>query len=158
MAASSVETGPVPEKPDENDDLIGAYKDLIRSYLAIRPSGLRKKISDAIGTNRSFVTQITNPNYRVPIPSQYILKIMDVCHLSAVERSNFMKAYLAAHPGQAELLNAGSSSKESSYTVDLSSVEDADTREMIKRSLRSVAETLIAMSNRDKSEKQDRPG
>ena len=143
------------EKTDENDDLIGTYKDLIRSYLAIRPSGLRKKISDAIGTNRSFVTQITNPNYRVPIPSQYILKIMDVCHLSTLERSNFIKAYLAAHPGNADLLSARSSSKDASYTVDLSSVEDSESREMIKRSLRSVAETLIAMSNRDKGGKQD---
>ncbi len=157
MVENSLEAGSVPEKPDENDDLIGAYKDLIRSYLAIRPSGLRKKISDAIGTNRSFVTQITNPNYRVPIPSQYISKIMDVCHLTVVERSNFMNAYLAAHPGQADLLNARSSAKEASFTVDLSTVEDVETREMIKRSLRSVAETLIAMSNRDKTEKQD-PG
>jgi hypothetical protein len=144
-----------PEKPDENEDLIWAYKDLIRGYLAIRPSGLRKKISDAIGTNRSFVSQITNPNYRVPIPSQYIHTIMDLCHLSPVERAAFLNAYLAAHPANTELTKNKTSSKDNVYSIDLSSVSDEETRELIKRSLRVLAETLISLSNRDKSEHQE---
>ncbi len=143
------------DKPDENEDLIGTYKDLIRGYLAIRPSGLRKKISDAIGTNRSFVSQITNPNYRVPIPSHYIHKIMDVCHLSPVERAKFLEAYIAAHPGHAELLNNKTSSKDNVFSIDLSSVTDDESRELIRRSLRVVAETLVAMSHRDRPENQE---
>jgi hypothetical protein len=145
----------VADKPDENEDLIGAYKDLIRGYLAIRPSGLRKKISDAIGTNRSFVSQITNPNYRVPIPSHYIHKIMDVCHLSPVERARFLEAYIAAHPGHAELLSNKTSSKNNVFSIDLSGVQDDETRELIKRSLRVVADTLMAMSHKDRPDNQE---
>jgi hypothetical protein len=146
----------VAEKPNDDEHLISDYKVLIRSYLAIRPAGLRKKISEAIGTNRSFVTQITNPNYRVPIPSQYIHKIMDVCNLSPVERANFVKAYLEAHPSNVDLLGVQTSSdSETALTIDLSAVEDATTREMIKRSLRNIADILIKVAGRNRNGKRD---
>lgn len=129
------------------DELIRAYKDKLRRYLEIRPSGLRKKISDEIGTNRSFVSQITNPRYSVPIPSHYIHKIMDICHLSAVERSEFISAYLAAHPGQAELIGNQSISESDKFKIDLSAVSDMQQREIIKHTLKNMAETLIALAN-----------
>ena len=37
-----------------------------------RPSGTRLKLAAALGKNRSFVTQITNPAYPVPIPAQHL--------------------------------------------------------------------------------------
>ncbi|MBK1869590.1 hypothetical protein [Taklimakanibacter albus] len=125
-------------------ELVAAYKELLRSYLEKRPSGLRKRISDAIGTNRSFVSQITNPKYSVPIPSHYIHTLMSVCHLSPVERSEFLTAYLAAHPGQAELLD--NSAMVDSITIDLSAVKDEAQRSLIKRTLKGTAESLIAMA------------
>lgn len=137
------------DKGDDSDDLIAAYKEALRGYLAVRPSGLRKKISEAIGTNRSFVSQITNPNYRVPIPPHYVQIIMDVCHLAPAERATFLNAYIAAHPAHAEFTNRTPNSKETTFFVDLSAVRDDETREQIRRALRVVAETLIAMSRKD---------
>jgi hypothetical protein len=140
----------VAERQDDNEDLIAAYKDLLRGYLAVRPSGLRKKISEAIGTNRSFVSQITNPNYRVPVPPHYVRIIMDVCHLSPAERGTFLNAYIAAHPAHAELTGRQPVSRETGMFIDLSAVRDDEIRDHIRRSLRVVAETMIAMSPKDK--------
>jgi hypothetical protein len=137
------------ERQDDNEDLIAAYKELLRGYLAVRPSGLRKKISEAIGTNRSFVSQITNPNYRVPVPPHYVQIIMDVCHLSPAERGMFLNAYITAHPAHAELSGRQQVPRETGMFIDLSAVRDDETRDQIRRSLRVVAETMIAMSLRD---------
>lgn len=130
----------------DSEDLIRAYKEILRSFLETRPSGFRKKISDAIGTNRSFVSQITNPNYRVPIPSHYVHTIMEVCHLSPIERTDFLSAYLAAHPGQAELINNRELSGKDSFSIDLSSVNDTHERDLIKQALKQLADTMMALS------------
>jgi hypothetical protein len=86
--------------PDKAEDPIGLYKRLLRTYLDRRPSGTRQRIATAIGTHRSFVSQITNPGYRVPLPAQHVATIMAVCHFSPEERAAFLAAYEAAHPGQ----------------------------------------------------------
>ena len=126
-------------------ELVAAYKELLRGYLEKRPSGLRKRMSDAIGTNRSFVSQITNPKYSVPIPSHYVHKLIAVCHLSAAERDEFLAAYLAAHPGQAELLDNNAMADE--ITIDLSAVRDEGQRSLIKQALKAMAESLIALAS-----------
>ncbi len=126
-------------------ELVAAYKELLRAYLEKRPSGLRKRISDAIGTNRSFVSQITNPKYSVPIPSHYVHKLIAICHLSPAERDEFLAAYLAAHPGQAELLD--NSAMIDSITIDLSAVKDEGQRYLIKQALKGTAESLIALAS-----------
>lgn len=125
-------------------ELVAAYKELLRAYLEKRPSGLRKRISDAIGTNRSFVSQITNPKYSVPIPSHYVHKLIAICHLSPAERSAFLTAYLEAHPGQAELLD--NSAIIDTITIDLSAVKDEAQRSLIKQTLKGTAESLIAIA------------
>lgn len=125
---------------------VSAYKDILREAIEIRPSGLRKKISDAIGTNRSFVSQITNPNYKVPIPPHYIQPIMDVCHLSPLERARFLDAYLAVHPAQAALVNGQQLDDSGKFTIDLSAVGDTHQQEIIRHTLRTLAETMISMT------------
>lgn len=128
-------------------ELIATYKELLKGYLEKRPSGLRKRISDAIGTNRSFVSQITNPKYSVPIPSQYLHTLIAVCHLTPLEREEFLAAYLAAHPGQVELLQNGGLASSDSVTIDLSSVEDHTERTLIKETLKHLADSLISLAN-----------
>ena len=86
--------------PDKAEDPIGLYKRLLREYLDRRPSGTRQRIASAIGTHRSFISQITNPSYRVPLPAQHVATIMAVCHFSPEERAAFLTAYEAAHSGQ----------------------------------------------------------
>ena len=128
------------------NDPIAAYKELLRDFLAKRPSGLRKKISDAIGTNRSFVSQITNPKYSVPIPSHYVQKIIAVCHLTPSERTQFLEAYVEAHPGQTELLVSGAIADAYAVTIDLSAVKDETQRDLIRQTLKYTAESLIALA------------
>lgn len=80
------------------DDLVGEYKTVLRTVIERRPSGMRQRLAEALGTTRSFVSQITNPTYATPIPAQYIPAILDVCHFSEAERARFLAAYRAAHP------------------------------------------------------------
>jgi hypothetical protein len=79
---------------------VAAYKAILRTVLDNRPSGTRLKLAAALGKNRSFVSQITNPGYPVPIPAQHIEIIFEVCHLSPADRSAFLLAYRDAHPGR----------------------------------------------------------
>lgn len=85
-----------PAEPDE--DLVGAYKRILRAVLERRPSGMRQRLAEALGTTRSFVSQITNPSYATPIPAQYIQAIFEVCHFSEGERNRFLAVYRRAHP------------------------------------------------------------
>jgi hypothetical protein len=82
------------------DNNVADYKTILRQVLDNRPSGTRLKLAAALGKNRSFVTQITNPAYLVPIPAKHVAIIFDVCHLSANERAAFLEAYGRAHPGR----------------------------------------------------------
>lgn len=82
-------------------ELIARYKRILRNYLDQRPSGVRQKIAQVLGTHKSFVSLITNPNDPTPIPARHLEAIMDVCYLSAREKKEFLEAYNLAHPDQA---------------------------------------------------------
>ena len=82
------------------DSNVAEYKIILRKVLDIRPSGTRLKLAAALGKNRSFVSQITNPAYLVPIPAKHVAIILEVCHLSGAERAAFLDAYGRAHPGR----------------------------------------------------------
>jgi hypothetical protein len=82
------------------DRHVADYKLILRRVLDNRPSGTRLKLAAALGKNRSFVTQITNPAYLVPIPAKHVAIIFEVCHLSGAERAAFLEAYGRAHPGR----------------------------------------------------------
>ena len=82
------------------DPNVALYKVILRRVLDNRPSGTRLKLAAALGKNRSFVTQITNPAYLVPIPAKHVAIIFEVCHLSGVERAAVLEAYGRAHPGR----------------------------------------------------------
>jgi hypothetical protein len=90
----------LPAASAPREELIAAYKRLLQTYLDRRPSGLRLKIAKAIGKHRSFVSQIANPAYSVPIPSRHLETISRICHFSPEERRTFLAAYAAAHPNQ----------------------------------------------------------
>lgn len=82
-------------------ELISSYKSVLRGYLDQRPSGVRQKIAQVLGTHKSFVSLITNPSDATPIPARHLEAIMDVCHLSTAEKKHFLVAYNLAHPEQA---------------------------------------------------------
>lgn len=84
--------------PDAVVDPVQAYKRVLQDVLDRRPSGTRQRLAHALERNRSFVTQISNPSYTVPIPAPHVATIFEVCHFSGAERTAFLDAYRRAHP------------------------------------------------------------
>src|SRR5271155_5585066 len=77
---------------------VAAYKRIFKDVLDSRPSGMRIRLAHAMGKNRSFVSQISNPAYPVPIPAQHLNTIFDVCHFPPPAKAAFLRAYARAHP------------------------------------------------------------
>jgi hypothetical protein len=83
---------------------VAAYKSILQAVMNNRPSGTRQRLAVAIGKNRSFVSQITNPIYPTPVPAQHLETIFQICHFSPAERETFLIAYRRAHPGRLEVV------------------------------------------------------
>lgn len=94
--------------PASRAEIIASYKTLLRSFLERRPSGLRGRLAMALGKHKSFVSQIANPAYTVPIPAGDLPIIFEICHLSAQERQGFLDLYRQAHPERSRRLEAPS--------------------------------------------------
>jgi hypothetical protein len=83
-------------------ETVADYKRLLQAVCDNRPSGTRGRLAVALGTNRSFVSQIVNPAYAMPIPAQHLETIFEVCHFSPADRAAFLDVYDNAHPGRRE--------------------------------------------------------
>ena len=93
--------------PTGEKDAIAAYKTVFKAVLDKRPSGMRLRLADALGKNRSFISQISNPIYATPIPAQHLNTIFQLCHFSAAEKAAFLAAYADAHPQRADSMKGG---------------------------------------------------
>jgi hypothetical protein len=82
----------------EEVNAVAEYKRVFKEVLDSRPSGMRIRLAHAMGKNRSFVSQISNPSYPVPIPVQHLNTIFDVCHFPSPAKAAFLRAYARAHP------------------------------------------------------------
>jgi len=82
--------------------MVAAYKRLLQAVCDNRPSGTRGRLAVALGTNRSFVSQLVNPAYAMPIPAGHLATIFEVCRFSPSERAAFLQAFDQAHPGRRE--------------------------------------------------------
>jgi hypothetical protein len=80
---------------------VADYKRILQQVLDNRPGGTRLRLAEALGKNRSFISQIANPAYSVPIPARHIERIFETCHFLGAEKAQFMKAYQRAHPDRA---------------------------------------------------------
>jgi hypothetical protein len=93
--------GPVAEVAfDEPGEVtaVAEYKRIFKEVLDSRPSGMRIRLAHAMGKNRSFVSQISNPAYPVPVPFQHLNTIFEVCHFPPAAKEAFLRAYARAHP------------------------------------------------------------
>ena len=104
-------------------DAVAAYKAVFKAVLDKRPSGMRLRLADALGKNRSFISQISNPIYATPIPAQHLATIFQLCHFSAAEKAAFLAAYAEAHPQRAYPMKAGR--KERTVTLQVPSLGSA---------------------------------
>ena len=88
-------------RPVADSSAVTEYKRVLQQVLENRPAGTRLRLAEALGKNRSFISQITNPSYSVPIPAAHIERIFETCHFLAAEKAEFMDAYRRAHPNRA---------------------------------------------------------
>jgi hypothetical protein len=91
-------------KPEVLQARVAAYKAILQEVLDARPSGMRQRLAEVLGKNRSFISQISNPAYAVPIPVQHVERIVEVCHFSPREKERFLTAYRKAHPRRLQIL------------------------------------------------------
>jgi len=91
-------------KTEAAPEQVAAYKRLLQKVLDNRPSGMRQRLAEALGKNRSFISQISNPAYLTPIPAQHIEAIFEICHFSPREKEQFLAAYRDAHHRRLQLL------------------------------------------------------
>ena len=104
-------------------EAVASYKAIFKTVLDKRPSGMRLRLADALGKNRSFISQISNPIYATPIPAQHLATIFQLCHFSAAEKAAFLAAYAEAHPQRANTMKAGR--KERTITLQAPSLGSA---------------------------------
>jgi len=86
-------------------DAVVEYKTVLKRVLDNRPSGTRQRLARALGKNRSFISQIANPAYPVPIPVQHLETMFELCHFSQADRQEFLAAYGRAHPRRFALVH-----------------------------------------------------
>ena len=102
---------------DAPDATVADYKRLLQLVCDKRPSGTRGRLALALGTNRSFVSQLVNPVYPMPVPAQHLETIFEVCHFSSTERAAFLAAYDQAHPGRRDSGEALAATRAITLTV-----------------------------------------
>ena len=132
------------------EELVAAYKRLLQEFIDRRPSGLRLKIAKAIGKHRSFVSQITNPSYPIPVPARHLETIFRICHLAPEERQSFMAAYEAAHPRQPRDARrlARRVRERRVIEIDLPVVDDPALEREMEEFLRHMARQLEKLARR----------
>jgi DNA-binding transcriptional regulator YdaS (Cro superfamily) len=113
-----------------------------------RPSGTRQKLAAAIGTHPSFVSQITNPTLRVPLPAQHIPTIFRTCHFSPEEQAEFLALYARAHPAQFGAIEELSEIERDVIRIPVPDLGDRDTREAVEQLVREFAERVITLVSR----------
>jgi hypothetical protein len=117
--------------PLEEGNAVAAYKQILRDVLEQRPAGIRRRLAEVLGKNRSFITHLSNPIYSVPIPAQYVESILAVCHFSIGEREAFLAAYERAHPGRLARPTARTTWR--TFTLRLPDLNDPDRNAQLDR-------------------------
>lgn len=123
---------------------LAKYKGVLQRVLENRPSGTRQRLAQALGKNRSFVSQIANPSYPVPIPAQHIETIFEVCHFSLEERRGFLDAYRRAHARRR--LNASEGPKRRVISVTVPDLGDIRRNQAIDEAVAEFAARLVRLT------------
>jgi len=127
---------------------VAAYKRIFRDVLDSRPSGMRIRLAHAMGKNRSFVSQISNPAYPVPIPVQHLNTIFELCHFPPQAKTAFLRAYARAHPRRIGRLTE--SSHERMLTLHLPDLGSSKRNAQLDSLLQEFARRLVAIVRDEK--------
>ena len=129
----------------ERADTVGAYKAVLKRVLDTRPSGTRHRLAIALGKNRSFISQIANPVYAVPIPLQHLETIFEICHFTAPDRREFLAAYAQAHPRRLDVVKKSAVTREVTLTVP--DFGDARRNRLLDETIAEIARRLARFSD-----------
>jgi hypothetical protein len=126
---------------------IAAYKTLLRDCIDRRPAGMRARIASALGKHKSFVSQLTNPIYPMPVPARHVETIFEICHFSPEERRNFLKAYTRAHPEKTReaIQESASPTGRKTLSLEIPALGDPRKQRALESLLREFAERLAAL-------------
>lgn len=132
------------------ENLVAAYKSVLQAALDRRPSGTRQRIAEVLGKHKSFVSQIANPAYAVPIPSEHIAAIMELCHFSPEERRTFLDAYVEAHPNRSQLIKPrGKAGLTHTLHISVPAFANAEKQREVEETIRQLAARIIALARED---------
>jgi hypothetical protein len=120
---------------------LAEYKKILKQVLDIRPSGTRQRLATALGKNRSFISQIANPAYPMPIPATHLDTLFDVCHFSDQEKRKFLDLYQQAHPGRLRLVSSQTQTRR--ISVELPDLGDATRNQMLETLFETMARHLV---------------
>jgi len=122
---------------------VANYKTILRSVIAERPSGMGQRLSDALGKNRSFISQISNPNYKIPVPYKHLEDIFKVCGFSMDQREAFLEEYCLAHPKYATYINEAEQAKDPANTIVLPKTGNKKIDDDIKKAVLKLAHDMV---------------
>jgi hypothetical protein len=135
-------------EPAVEEGAVAAYKSIFKAVLDKRPSGMRLRLAHVLGKNRSFISQIANPAYQIPIPVQHLNTIFEVCHFSPAEKAAFLAAYGRAHPRRAGRLSGVPS--ERLVTLHLPDLGSPKRNRELESLLHDFVRRLIALLQEEK--------
>jgi hypothetical protein len=122
---------------------VAEYKRIFKEVLDSRPSGMRIRLAHAMGKNRSFVSQISNPAYPVPVPVQHLNTIFEVCHFPPAAKQEFLRVYARAHPRR--LGQLAKTPRDRTLTLHLSDLGSAGRNGKVDALLQEFAHRLTAI-------------
>jgi hypothetical protein len=131
-------TAPVSADPVAGEP-VAAYKRILQRIIDKRPSGMRLKIAHALGKHKSFVSQITNPIYPVPVPARHLDTIFEICRFTPEERAEFLEAYARAHPARAPRSSSAGGSGHRILTIEVPLLADPKKQEALEDLIRQFA-------------------
>jgi hypothetical protein len=135
---------------------IAAYKAVLLSVLDSRPSGTRQRLAEALGKNRSFISQIVNANYPTPIPAQHLETIFSICRFTPQDRKEFLVAYGRAHPGRLDTAQPPRRTRK--VMVELPDFGSAALNEQADDLLQGVARGITNLLSRSRRDDDDPTG
>ena len=131
----------------ERGDAVSEYKAVLKRVLDTRPSGTRHRLAVALGKNRSFISQIANPVYAVPIPRQHVETVLEICHFTASDRREFLSAYSKAHPRRFDVVRKRAGIRKVTLTV--ADLGDVRRNRLLDETLADIARRLAGFADED---------
>ena len=130
------------------ENLVSDYKTFLAEIIAKRPSGVKRRLAAALSTNPSFISQITSPNYRTPIPFPHLPILINVLHMAAQEKKEFLRLYHLAHPLGLSEGYADEETDEDKLVIRLPRFKDKRTAREVRILIEQFANRIIALLNR----------